>query len=50
LVFATVSNGGQAVWSGRDLTGSKVVSGVYYVFVVSQDGSRKSSTKVLIIR
>jgi hypothetical protein len=50
LVYSTVSNGGQAVWNGRDLSGSPVASGVYYVFVVSSDGSRKSSTKILIVR
>jgi sugar lactone lactonase YvrE len=50
LVYATISNGGQAVWNGNDLTGSPVASGVYYVFVVSGDGSQKSSTKILIIR
>lgn len=49
LVFTSVSNGGQAVWSGTGSSGERVSSGVYYVFVVSKSGSSKSATKILII-
>ena len=32
LVYETQSLGGQAIWYGRDYTGRKVSTGVYYVF------------------
>ena len=49
LVYATFSVGGQAVWSGNTLSGERVSSGVYYVFVTSSDGTQKTKTKILII-
>lgn len=49
LVFTGVSNGGQAIWNGKNLVGERVATGVYYVFVVSEDGSLKGKTKILFI-
>lgn len=48
LVYRTTAFGGQAVWNGKDYTGHKVQSGVYLVFVVSKDGSQKTTGKVII--
>ncbi|WP_157666485.1 type IX secretion system anionic LPS delivery protein PorZ [Alkalitalea saponilacus] len=50
LVFETVSVGGQAFWNGRNLWGEQVKSGVYLIFVASEDGSQSGVTKVAIIR
>lgn len=49
-VFSTRANGGQAIWNGCTNSGSKVASGVYYVFASSEDGTMRSVTKILVIR
>ncbi len=49
-VYSTKSDGGQAVWDGRNHEGKKVASGVYYVFASSEDGSVRSATKILVVR
>ena len=49
LVYSTVSIGGQVVWSGNTLDGSRVKSGVYYVFATSKDGTQKTKTKILVL-
>lgn len=50
MVNESTSYGGQAIWYGDDVYGNQVASGVYYVFLVSEDGLQKSKAKVLIIR
>ena len=50
LVKTLISNGGQAVWNGRNSFNENVPSGVYYVFATSEDGNSKSKTKILVIR
>ncbi len=49
LIFETTSQGGQAVWNGRSLSGYKASSGVYLVFAVSEDGKDTTITKILIV-
>lgn len=49
LVVATTSLGGQAIWDGKTRTGERVATGVYYVFIVTEDGSDKMATKLLFI-
>jgi len=49
-VFATKSEGGQAIWNGYTLDGRQISSGVYLVFVTNSDGSEKVVTKILVIR
>jgi ligand-binding sensor domain-containing protein len=49
LVYETVSDGGQAVWDGRDKNGSRVATGVYLVFCSNPDGSSKAVSKILFI-
>ena len=49
-VYATKSEGGQAIWQGYTQDGQKVAAGVYLVFVTNSDGSQKIVTKILVIR
>jgi ligand-binding sensor domain-containing protein len=49
IVYETISLGGQAIWKGRNLWGDKVASGVYLVFVASEDGQQSEVTKILIV-
>ena len=49
LIHETYALGGQASWSGNDYTGRKAQSGVYFVFVVSNDGQQKLVTKLLFL-
>ena len=50
LIKTIFSNGGQAVWDGKDSFNNNVSSGVYYIFASSEDGFSKAKTKVLVIR
>lgn len=45
LVFRTKAQGGQAVWNGRNYTGQKPRTGVYYVFVTNADGTETKTGK-----
>jgi hypothetical protein len=50
LVFETKSEGGQAIWYGKNFKGDKVSTGVYMVFCTSEDNScQKIATKILFI-
>ena len=49
LVYETISEGGQAVWDGRDFNGRRAATGVYLVFVTNRDGTEKVATKILFI-
>ncbi|MDA3891782.1 MAG: hypothetical protein PF517_08980 [Salinivirgaceae bacterium] len=48
-VFETTSNGGDAIWNGKDMTGNKVASGIYLVLCALPDGSESEATKILIV-
>ncbi len=50
LVFHTISLGGQAIWPATDMNGQRVSTGVYLVFTVDPEGTRKCNTKVAVIR
>ena len=50
LVFSTFSYGGQAVWDGYTISGSRAITGIYYVFATSEDGYSSEKTKLLIVR
>lgn len=50
LIQTIFSQGGQAVWNGKDRNNQIVGSGVYYFFATSQDGYSKAKSKVLIVR
>jgi ligand-binding sensor domain-containing protein len=50
LIYATRSEGGQAVWNGKNFDGKSASPGVYLVFVSNEDGSETVVTKILIIK
>jgi hypothetical protein len=49
LVFETQSQGGTAVWDGKDRSGQRVVSGVYLIFAADRSGAGGSITKLLFL-
>jgi len=49
VVFATIANGGQAIWNGNNFSGTRAKSGVYLVFASNEDGKQTFVTKVLFI-
>lgn len=50
LVYETRSFGGTVTWNTYSFSGSKVPSGVYMIFVNSDDGSLSEVKKLMIIR
>lgn len=50
LVFETKSLGGTVTWNTYSFSGTKVPSGVYMVFVSSDDGTLSGVKKLMIIR
>ena len=50
VVTEIISQGGQAVWDGNDISGNAVRSGVYLVLCSNDDGSETHITKILIVR
>ncbi len=49
LVFSELYEGGGLVWDLKDNDKIKVSSGIYLVFILSEDGSRKLIEKILVI-
>lgn len=49
IVYETTSEGGQAIWDGKNFNGKKVHTGVYLVFCTNDDGSKTHVTKLLFI-
>ncbi|HLC83166.1 MAG TPA: two-component regulator propeller domain-containing protein, partial [Bacteroidia bacterium] len=49
LVYEMKSEGGQAIWYGKNFKDERVSSGVYMVFCTSEDGANKMVTKILVI-
>ncbi|NOZ47307.1 MAG: hypothetical protein GXO79_11085 [Chlorobi bacterium] len=49
LVWETVSNGGEAVWNGKNFSGQKPQTGIYLVFCTNSDGSQTATSKILIV-
>lgn len=50
LVYETTSSGGTIEWDTKAFGKHKVASGVYMIFVASQDGTDSTVKKVMIIR
>lgn len=50
VVYSTRALGGQAIWYGRTNSGTRVASGVYYVFASDEEKGNRSVTKILVIR
>ncbi len=49
LVYETIAEGGQAIWDGRNMRGSKPGSGVYLVFSTDEEGNETVVTKILFL-
>lgn len=49
LVWETKSQGGQIEWGLKNLSGNKVVSGVYLAYCATTDGSKKAVAKILVL-
>lgn len=50
LVYESTSQGGTVVWNTYSFSGRKVQSGVYLIFISSEDGAEKTVKKLMIIR
>ena len=50
LVYETTSEGGTVLWDISAFGKYKVASGVYMIFIASEDGSKTKVKKVMIIR
>lgn len=49
IVNVVKSEGGQAIWDGKNLKGERVKSGVYLFMCSSEDGANKVAAKVMFI-
>ena len=49
LVFETIAEGGQALWSGKDFSGNRAASGVYLAYITDDLGTATEVTKILIV-
>ena len=47
LIYHTKAEGGQAIWNGLTMNGSRPGSGVYLIFISNVDGSETYVTKIL---
>lgn len=50
LVFETTSEGGTVLWDTRAFGKYKVASGVYMIFISSEDGTQTKVKKLMIVR
>lgn len=50
VVYETISNGGDAIWNGKDLEGNTVSSGIYLVLLANQDGTEREVSKILFMK
>lgn len=49
VITVVKSEGGQAVWDGKNVNGQKVKTGIYLFMCASEDGSDKVAGKVLFV-
>ncbi len=49
VVYQTTANGGRATWTGTDFSGNRVSTGMYFVYISTQDGDSRSVAKVAFI-
>ncbi len=49
IVFQTTSQGGQAIWNGKNFNGARVATGVYLVFCTNEDGSETGVGKIIFV-
>jgi hypothetical protein len=49
MVYQTVGNGGTSTWNGKNFSGERAATGVYYVFITNEDGSTTKVEKIMLI-
>lgn len=49
MVYEATSNGGMLIWNLKNTLGKRVASGVYLVFAISKDGTKKAHARILVI-
>lgn len=50
LIFKTVSNGGKAIWDGKNMDGQRVATGVYFALSTDTEGDFTCVSKILVIK
>lgn len=50
LVYQTISNGGKAIWDGKNSNGVRVATGVYFALSSSKDGESTCVSKILVVK
>ncbi len=50
LIFKTVSNGGKAIWDGKNTDGMRVATGVYFALSSDSEGNSTCVSKILVIK
>lgn len=50
LVNRMISNGGTAIWDGRNTDGIRVATGVYFALVVDAESDSKCVSKILVVK
>lgn len=50
LVYETISNGGDCVWNGKNMSGETVSTGIYLVLCCNTDGTETAVTKILVVK
>lgn len=50
LVASLKSNGGRAIWDGKNINGERVATGVYFALVSSESADSECVTKILMIK
>lgn len=49
VVYKTHSNGGVATWNGKNMSGSKVASGIYTALCNSESGEQYAALKIMML-
>jgi hypothetical protein len=49
LIYETRAEGGQAIWNGYNFDGRRASTGVYLVFISTDDGKEAMVTKILFV-
>lgn len=50
LVYEMISNGGTAIWDGRNIDGVRVATGVYFALVADAESGSKCVSKILVVK
>jgi len=50
LIASLESNGGRAIWDGKNINGERVATGVYFALVSSDIADSECVSKILMIK